>query len=122
MKHNIDNLYLIKLDNNKKFGLIISRIQQLESTESIKNKYFIAKIVKDKYLLINRTSISGKKIYINPILVKVVKSRPLNEILSNQKKYYTDKELSELETWINNVREDFKEYQYINGQKTHLAK
>lgn len=122
MKHNIDNLYLIKLDDNKKFGLIISRIQHLESTVSIKNKYFIAKIVKGKFLLLNRTSMSGKKIYINPILVKVVKSRPLNEILSNQKKYYTDKELSELETWINNVRQNFKEYQYINGQKTHLAK
>jgi len=122
MLYNSKDLYLIKLDNNKKYGLIISRIQYLESIESIKNKYFIAKSVKGKYLLLNRTSISGKKIYINPILVKVVKSRPLNEILSNQKKYYTDKELSEIETWINNAREEFKEIQYLHGEKTHLEK
>lgn len=126
MFYNSKDLYLIKVDDNKKHGLIISRIADIQDTmnhcENIRNKYFIAKKINNKFLLIRKTEFSGDNIYAGTVFVKVVKERPLAEILSNHKKHYTDKELLELENWINKVREDYKETTIINGEPTITAK
>lgn len=125
MLHNSKNLYLIKIDDNIKYGLVRSGIVGIQDLinldKSIRSNYFIAKKIGDKIFLINKTRMNGNKIYVNTKFVKVVKEISLNNILSKAQKYYTNKQLLEIETWINNSRKDFKDSFKINGEPTRKS-
>ena len=123
MLYNSKNLYLIKVKEIVKDGLLMAGLLK-------DDKYYIAKkVANDKFIILRKELIVYSRKLDKSELnigqgqhVVVTKQHSFIDIFSNPKKFYEKGELIDIENDIYEFQKDFEESKYINGEKTHLAK
>lgn len=122
MLYSSKDLYFIKVDNARRFGLLYAGIQKT-ADEPNNDKYFIAQKISDgEYKMV---TLDDKIVYDDVVMdyqnVVVTTARSFIGIVTNPKKNYSLKKLIEMESDINNFRNEFKNFKVINGCDTIKA-